>query len=354
MQCDMTNYATPLRPLIALCTATLLAASPALAQDADAEAQSNRLPDLPPAEFDEDLKIGGDDIEARKTRSRMTVEVNINGTGPHKFVVDSGADTSVVGTKLARQLELPEGRPVLLHAMTESTVVDRALVDTLELGPSTVKDLELPVLDEGDIGGDGMIGLDALVELRLMLDFDERVITVEDRYEEPANFGRHEIIVTGRLRRGQLILTEVKAQGRRVDAIIDTGTEVTIGNLALKEELIRRGRRDGQTFDIIGVTGAEAEVEFAIVKSLQLGPIIFNNVPIAFADVPPFEVFGINDKPSLLLGTDLMETFRRVSLDFEARKVRFQLKKCGPQVTRVRTLRHTSRMRAQTQTACEP
>jgi len=29
------------------------------------------------------------------------------------------------------------------------------------------------------------------------------------------------------------------------------------------------------------------------------------------------------------LGTDLLETFRRVSLDFRARKVRFQLRKCG-------------------------
>ncbi len=343
---------------LAICATSLLAASPALAQDTEAESvsgeQTNRLPDLPPAEFDEKLKIGGDEIEARQTRSRMTVEVNVNGTGPHKFVVDSGADTSVIGTRLARELDLPEGEPVLLHAMTESAVVDRALVDSLKLGPSTINNLELPVLKESDIGGDGMIGLDALVELRLMLDFDERVITVEDQYAEPADFGRHEIIVTGRLRRGQLILTKVKAQGRRVDAIIDTGTEVTIGNLALKEALIRRSRREGQTFDIIGVTGARAEIEFAIVSELQLGPIIFNNVPIAFADVPPFEVFGINERPSLLLGTDLMEKFRRVSLDFEERKVRFQLKKCGPQVTRLRTVRHTARLRAETQTACEP
>ena len=38
---------------------------------------------------------------------------------------------------------------------------------------------------------------------------------------------------------------------------------------------------------------------------------------------------GLAMTPALLLGTDLMATFRRVSLDFRARKVRFQLKKCG-------------------------
>ena len=50
---------------------------------------------------------------------------------------------------------------------------------------------------------------------------------------------------------------------------------------------------------------------------------------MAFADVPPFTVFGLAKQPALLLGTDLLDTFRRVSLDFRARKVRFQLRKCG-------------------------
>jgi len=357
----MNRPTNKLRYALAICTASLLAASGpapvALAQSTDTELsddeQAGRLPDLPPAEFDETLSIGGDEIEARQLRSRMTVEVNVNGTGPHRFVVDSGADTSVIGRKLAAELELPGAGPVLLHSMTESTMVDRAHVDTLELGPSTVTNLELPVLKEAFIGGDGMIGLDALVEQRLMLDFDRRIITVEDRYDKPTDFGRNEIIVTGRLRRGQLILTNVRAQGHDVDAIIDTGTEVTIGNLALKEELINRRNRGDQTFEIFGVTGASAEIEFAIVHRLQMGPITFSNVPIAFADVPPFEVFGINDEPSLLLGTDLMETFRRVSLDFAERKVRFQLKKCGSQLARVRTIKHATRLRAQAASACE-
>jgi hypothetical protein len=50
---------------------------------------------------------------------------------------------------------------------------------------------------------------------------------------------------------------------------------------------------------------------------------------MAFADVPPFKVFGLDKEPALLLGTDLLDTFRRVSLDFRSRKVRFQLRKCG-------------------------
>jgi hypothetical protein len=49
---------------------------------------------------------------------------------------------------------------------------------------------------------------------------------------------------------------------------------------------------------------------------------------MAFADVPPFKLFGLADEPAILLGTDLLETFKKISLDFKARKVRFQLRKC--------------------------
>jgi hypothetical protein len=66
-----------------------------------------------------------------------------------------------------------------------------------------------------------------------------------------------------------------------------------------------------------------------VISHLQLGPITLQDVPIAFADVPPFKMFGLGDQPALMLGTDLLETFRRISLDFRARKVRFQLRRCG-------------------------
>ncbi|MEO5973197.1 MAG: hypothetical protein ABIP91_07540, partial [Sphingomicrobium sp.] len=71
------------------------------------------------------------------------------------------------------------------------------------------------------------------------------------------------------------------------------------------------------------------DLQLARVAELRLGSVTLRDVPIAFADVPPFHVFGLSKEPALLLGTDLMDTFRRVSLDFRARKVRFQLRRCG-------------------------
>jgi predicted aspartyl protease len=287
-----------------------------------------QMPPLPPAVIDDTLAIGGDDIDARKSNTRLTVEVQLNGSGPYRFLVDSGADTSVVGTRIARALALPPGEPAMLHGMTASGMVDRVLVEELTLGPSTVRNLEMPVLRESDLGGHGMLGIDALVEQRLMMDFEKRLIKVEDA-RKPAPRFDGEIIVTARRRRGQLILTEVKAINLPVEAVVDTGSEITIGNLALRDKLIRRNRDKFITIPVTGVTGVTMDVQVARIGELRLGSVTLRDVPMAFADVPPFAVFGLSKEPALLLGTDLLDTFRRVSLDFKARKVRFQLRRCG-------------------------
>ena len=341
-----------IRFLLVVCTCSL-ASIPATAQPGEPEATpAYRIPDIPVAEIDEGLEIGGEEIDARKLRSRMTVDVEVNGEGPFKFVVDSGADTSVIGRRLADRLGLDYASPVLLHAMTESKVVERVEVDELQLGPTVTTDLELPVLRERDIGGDGMIGLDALVEQRLMMDFDRRIITVDDAARRERYTGGT-IVVTARLQKGQLILTEVEVDEEAVDAVVDTGTEISIGNSALREKVRSAGTGLMEKMTIYGVTGKPQEIDFVVLPRLKIGPIELRKVPIAFADVPPFAVFGIDDKPSLLLGTDLMEQFRRVSLDFKERRVRFQLKRCALSSARLRTVSIATRIRSNSWTACQ-
>ncbi|MES2137732.1 MAG: retroviral-like aspartic protease family protein [Pseudomonadota bacterium] len=289
-----------------------------------------QIPPLPPAVIDNTLAVGGDDVKARKVDTRLSVDVHVNGRGPYRFIVDSGADTSAVGLRIARQLELPLGTPAILNGMAARNIVDRVKVAELTLGPGTIRNLELPALREVDLGGDGIIGIDALVHQRLMMDFEKRLIKVEDA-RVPVKYTPGEIVIIARRQRGQLILTEVRATGFRLDAVIDTGSEVTIGNSALRDKLIRKRRAKFWTVPMTDVTGVVLNIEMATIDELRLGPVTLRNVPIAFADVPPFQMFGLADEPALLLGTDILETFRRVSLDFRARKVRFQLKRCTSQ-----------------------
>ena len=61
-------------------------------------------------------------------------------------------------------------------------------------------------------------------------------------------------MITAKRKRGQLILTEVRAARFRLDAVIDTGSEITIGNSALREKLLTRGAKFWEV-EAIGVTG---------------------------------------------------------------------------------------------------
>jgi hypothetical protein len=323
-------------PLLVACAAALLTAVSGVAGAAQAP-QINRprpapgpppnVVTLPPAEFDKTLAIGGKDIKARAVDTRLSVDVYVNRHGPYHFVVDSGADTSAVGLRIAQSLQLPLSTPAIVNGMTSRELVDRVTIRELTLGPTTVHNLNVPVLREGDLGSDGLIGIDALADQRLMLDFERHLIKIEDARvslrSEPGD-----IVVVAKRRRGQLILTQVRAARFSLDAVIDTGSEITIGNLALRDKLIRKGHAKFWSVQAIGVTGVPVTLQIARVDELQLGPITLRDVPIAFADVPPFKLFGLSDSPALLLGTDILNAFRSIALDFRARRVRFQLRRC--------------------------
>jgi len=320
----------------AVAAAAIAQGPPGIRDPRPAPARPNVLP-LPPAVIDNSLAIEGEEINARKINTRMTVDVHLNDRGPYRFLVDSGADTSVIGLRVAGALQLPVGTPVVLNGMTARNIVDRVRVDRLRLGSTSFSGLQLPALREEHLGGDGIIGIDALVQQRLLMDFEKRTIKVEDA-RVPYKALPGEIVVTARRKRGQLILTEVKAAGLLLDAVVDTGSEITIGNMALRNKIAKRARDKLMSVTATGVTGETVTLQLAVLAELELGSVTLTNVPVAFADLPPFDIFGLSKEPALLLGTDVLDTFRRVSLDFGGRKVRFQLRRCGSNPVTISTM----------------
>ncbi len=285
------------------------------------------VPKIPPATIDDTLEVDGDALDAEQHRSRMFVAVGVNGQGPFRFLVDSGADRSVIGAALAQRLQLPPGEPVNLQGMAGASRVDTVIVDKLQLGSNAARAVTAPALPERFLGAQGLIGIDALAEARLMVDFDAKTVTVADpRKPEPGLPG--EIVVTAHLRRGQLILTQASVASSKVYAVIDTGAEITMGNSALQAKVFR-GRHPPplQPITLISVTGQSIIANLIILPELRIGNITFSNVPVAFVDAPPFRLFGLAQQPALLLGTDVLQSFRRISLDFRARKVRFSMRR---------------------------
>ncbi len=265
-------------------------------------------------------------IAAREIRTRMAVPVMVDGQGPYRFIVDSGADRSVIGAALAERMGLPAGRPVTLHGMAGTGQVRTVTLRTLEVGSNRIRDVTAPALKESHIGAQGLLGIDALFDQRVTLDFVARRMTVRGP-GRPDPVDPDEIVVTARRRFGQLILAQASVDRDRVFAIIDTGAQVTIGNSALRSRVFGgRTPRKATPVTLVGVTGQVTVAEYAILPRIRIGGLLLKDVPVAFTDAPPFALFGVGKVPAMLLGTDLLKTFERVSLDFKRKTVRFRLK----------------------------
>ena len=317
-----------------VCASLLALSGATMAQPVDVRASAPMpvptpaTPLIPTATIDNNLEITGEAIDAEQKRSRLFIDVRINDQGPFRFLVDSGADRSVVGAALADQLHLPQGDSVRLQGMAGQAMVRSVTIDRLTLGKSDVGPIRAPALAERDLGAQGLIGIDALAEQRLLLDFEARTITVQDGRQAPVN-DAGEIVVTARLRKGQLIITQASVDDQPISAVIDTGSEVTLGNMALRRRLLgkREPRADAARMTLISVTGQTLQAEAVVLPRIRIGGVYLNNVVVAFADASPFRLFGLEHQPALFLGSDLLKAFKRVSLDFRNRKVRFSLRR---------------------------
>ena len=257
------------------------------------------------------------------TAMRMTVPVTIEGRGPYQFVVDTGSDRTVVSQELATLLKLAAGETVTMHSMTGVAPANTVTVPSLTVAGQTTLGINAPALMQAYLGGHGLLGIDTLKNRRVVMDFTKRTLTVL-RAGEKENYDPDTIVVTARSKYGQLVLVDADVDGTPITVIIDSGAENTIGNAPLRALLAKRNRKM-QFFktELIDVTGGRLGVEYAAVGHIRIAGIRVENAVIAFADAHPFKRYGLLNKPAMLLGMDTLRGFRRVSVDFAQRKVRF-------------------------------
>ncbi len=264
-------------------------------------------------------------VETETDRDRrMTVPVHIGKNGPYRFVIDTGSQVTVLSDGLAQQLALPLGRKRRITGIAGSETVDTVLVGEIGMGRRTMQDMVAPMLESRHIGADGIVGLNSLQGQRIVIDFARNQIALGDAKSTGGSSG-FEIVVTARRRAGQLIMTDATIDGIRVNVVIDTGAETTIGNRALQRALTQRGML--HQVKLVSVTGQEIIADLGSARKLTVDNFDITNLIIAYADAPPFRVLGLERRPAILLGMRELRLFQRVAIDFSTRKVYFDLPK---------------------------
>lgn len=260
--------------------------------------------------------------------SRMTVDVFINGHGPFPFAVDTGAERTVISANLAQRLGLTPDRSAQLHSVAGIDTVRTTRLATLQVGTKIISDIQAPILAGHNLGAAGLLGVDALADQRVIMDFAEDKMSIKPgAYREAQD--KETIVVKAKRKFGQLVLVDASINGQPVYAIVDSGAQTTIGNSALKRLMLRRKQGEQPVTELISVTGRSIAANYGVLPRMKIGSITIGDIPVVYSDAHPFKKFGIANKPAMLLGADLLRAFERVSLDFNTKKVRFLLRSEG-------------------------
>ncbi len=250
---------------------------------------------------------------------RIVVPVMINGQGPFRFIVDTGASHSVVSPALAARLGLTPTveAAILVNGITGTSQVPGVTIEKLQAGDLSIENTDFPVVWAPLMGGaDGILGAAGLSAQRLLVDFDRnKVVLSRAGSGTPAGYAK---IAARRLEGG---LVAVSARVGRIDtiAIIDTGSERTLGNLALRDALNQQPR-PGMQAHVTTVFGATTEVapgDAQVVPTIAIDQLRISEATVVYGHFHIFKVWNLESRPALIVGMDILGTVGAMSIDFK-------------------------------------
>lgn len=258
----------------------------------------------------------------------MTIDVRVNGKGPFRFVVDTGAVRSVLSESVARELDLPTESVVKVAGV--SGVYPTRTVSVHEIAFGSVKhaDLEVPVLPDDQLDADGYLGLDVIDQYHVTFDFKRSELRVAQPRPLANIISPKAASVTTKSLYGGLRISNCLVDTVETTLFIDTGAGVTVGNRALMTALsetksdFRAWNLPGYIDDVAGGTQSGKKVYFG---KMQVGDVTFSSGTLLIADLNAFKHWGLIDRPALLLGMNFLRQFDAVSIDYIGDQFRFEV-----------------------------
>jgi len=184
---------------------------------------------------------------------RIWAPVLVDGKGPYRFVLDTGATQAVITARAAQSLGNASIATTRVIGFTGSAEVPTIHVGRMEVGELLLGATQLPVLNDVFGGAQGVLGIQGLENKRIYADFGSDRLVISRSHGEPARLG---FIVVPLTNVNGLLIADVHVGSVRTKAIIDTGAQGTIGNNALRDALMRHP--PPKLRDIVSETGENA------------------------------------------------------------------------------------------------
>lgn len=257
---------------------------------------------------------------------RPTADVLLNGRGPFKFVVDTGSNTSVLSTRVARLLGLASLPERVVHGVTGATVARFGRLERIETGRSVSLNLPVAIMDAPAFEAmDGILGMDMFANRRIRFNFTRKTVEFE---AASRRIQRLPVRVGVRLRQGLLVEADGRIGNARAVCILDTGCDTTIINTPLLNTIRRSGGRSLRGIEppqILGVSNQQINGSWVSLPEIDLIGLKIRRLTTACADVPVFTLWGLSNRPAMLVGMDILSHVETLVIDYRRREVELRM-----------------------------
>ena len=287
-----------------------------------------------------------EDVPMMLSEGRLPIiDVKVNGKGPFRFVVDSGAGFVVISEEISRKLKI---RPVAAGGTSRGVSgtgrfnIVYGVIDRLDIGDLTVESIPTyirKVQDPGKLHIDGYVGLSVLSNFKISVDYEHRTFEVraKDTITPPAT--DQDVVVPYRMTNGGMMSVPVDI-GKEVplNFIVDTGASSTVVSRRAYEKFnLETKQHKGVGVRVVGAGGITENVPVVVLDRLQIvgSQSMQDYVRAIVLDLDPInETAGFEQGG--IIGSDVLRLFR-VEFDFDKGTVllRPNTKRTGAQASGV-------------------
>jgi len=267
---------------------------------------------------------------SRDAAGRAVALISINDQGPFRFIIDTGANRSVLSKALATRLGLAPSGEGVVHSILGAEPTMLVNVESLSFGALRLSSGDTPMFDGPMLADEhGLLGVDGMAGRLLHIDFTKHCVEI---YESAAQMPMQGwLSVPARMRFGTMLIVQGMIQGVKVNVLIDTGSDISLANEQFRDAL--RGVAAG-TIEYHGghayTFGRPIVLEQSVwTPNLRFGNTYIESVNAYIGDFHIFDVWGLQNEPTLLIGMDVLASSREMAIDYEHGVVHFRKRPRG-------------------------
>jgi len=255
------------------------------------------------------------EIPFRWTPGQIEIQVSLNRRPPLWFILDSGAEYSVIGSDVAQAAGLQTSKRLSR---------DFATGVILDIGGVTLRDQDVMVLPLNNFKAQhrdihGLVGYDFFARAAVTIDYEKKVISACDAQAFRAD--PHAAILpltfAGRLPVVEVVLTLDDGTRLPLRAMVDLGAQIPMMvryPFASAHDLLRSGSDPSTAPSVLG----PRPIVRLPAQRITIGPWTIDSLAVE-ADSRPAGAAGSTDTDALI-GNDLLRHFR-VTFDYSRRRL---------------------------------